>query len=164
MRGPDRRGRLAARGTRVAEALSVALAALAMCAGCSHLPHLRMPWSARPAPPPQPVHELVITGDAGAAVPFAQYWKRNTLVIDLQGVAGRGHIDLATPAGTTWPFRLALRVMPGSVGQLDVRADQRWVVPVVPTGTRPVDLELPPGLYSVRTRQISVAWAPARLP
>ncbi len=122
---------------------------------------MHMPWSHRPAPPPQPVHELVITDAAGAAAPFPQYWKRNTLVVDLQGISGTGHITLTPPAGMTWPFRLALRVMPGSVGELDVRADQRWVVPIVQTGKKPVDLELAPGLYTARSPRISVAWGPA---
>ncbi len=147
---------------RCARVLRLAAAAVAICAaGCSHLPHVHMPWSHRPAPAPQPVHELVITDAAGAAAPFPQYWNRNTLVVDLQGISGTGHIALTTPAGTTWPFRLALRVMPGSVGELDVRADQRWVVPIVPTGAKPVDLVLAPSLYSRTTPQINVAWAPA---
>ena len=141
--------------------LRLAAAVVAICAaGCSHLPQLHMPWSHRPAPPPQPVHELVITDAAGAAAAFPQYWSRNTLVVDLQGISGTGHVLLTTPAGTTWPFRLALRVIPGSAGELDVRADQRWVVPIVGTGVKPVDLVLPNGLYSSATAQINVAWEP----
>jgi len=136
-------------------------AAALLAAGCSHLPHVHTPWSHRPAPPPQPVHELAITDASGAAAPYSQYWQRNTLVVDLQGISGVGRVALRPPAGMTWPYRLALRVMPGSVGELDVRADQRWVVPVVRTGTKPVDLVLPTGLYSVRTAEISVAWEPS---
>src|SRR6185437_11018562 len=94
---PQRR---AGRLLRLATAL--ATAAVGICAaGCSHLPHLHMPWSHRPAPPPQAVHELVITDAAGAAAQFPQYWTRNTLVVDLRGISGTGHIVLTTPAGTT---------------------------------------------------------------
>lgn len=134
------------------------------CAGCSHLPRLHVPWSHRPVPPPQPVHELAITNGAGAAAPFPQYWKRNTLVVDLQGISGTGHVRLAPPAGMTWPFRLALRVMPGSVGELDVRADQRLVIPIAPAGAKPVDLTLAPSLYTRRTPEITVAWGPVPAP
>ncbi|HXS29150.1 MAG TPA: hypothetical protein VN730_15945 [Steroidobacteraceae bacterium] len=142
-------------------AAAVAVCGAGCAAGCSHLPHWHMPWSHRPAPPPQAVHELVITGAAGAAAPFPQYWNRNTLVVDLRGISGTGEIVLATPAGTTWPFRLALRVMPGSVGELDVRGEQRWVVPIVRTGAQPVDLVLPTALYTRATSRINVGWAPA---
>lgn len=145
--------------------LRIAVAAVAICAaGCSHLPRMHMPWSRHPPPPPQPVHELVITDTAGAAATFPQYWDRNTLVVDLQGVSGTGRIELATPPGTTWPFRLALRVTPGSVGELEVRADQRWVVPIAGTNVKPVDLVLPTGLYSRATPRIDVAWQPAATP
>jgi hypothetical protein len=141
--------------------LAVLAVLAATMAGCSHLPHVRMPWSHRPAPLPEVVHELEITDDAGAAEPFPQYWKRNTLVVDLQGVSGSGRAVLTPPAGRTWPYRLAIRVTPGAVGELDVRADQRWVVPIALAGAKPVDLELPPSLYTFRTSRISVAWAPA---
>ncbi|MGH8220159.1 MAG: hypothetical protein ACREUT_16590 [Steroidobacteraceae bacterium] len=142
--------------------LPLAAAVAAICAaGCSHLPPLHRPWSHRPAPQPQAVHELVMTAGTGATASFAQYWNRNTLVVDLQGVSGTGRVVLTTPAGATWPFRLAFRVMPGSVGELDVQADQRWVVPVVPRGAKPVDLVLPTGLYSRATPRIEVAWEPA---
>jgi len=145
--------------------LRIAVAAVAVCAAaCSHLPQVHMPWSHRPPPAPEAVHELVITDGAGAAASFPQYWNRNTLVVDLQGISGTGHLALATPAGTTWPFRLALRVTPGSVGELEVRADQRWVVPIIGAGAKPVDLVLPTGLYSRATARIEVAWRPAAEP
>lgn len=158
MSSPDRRAGRAA-------ALPLILAALTLgAAGCSHLPRLHAPWAHRPAPPPQPVHELVITDGTGAAKSYPQYWKRNTLVVDLEGISGTGRVVLTPPAGMTWPFRLALRVVPGSVGELDVRADQRLVIPLVASGAKPVDLELAPGLYSRATREISVAWGPVPAP
>jgi hypothetical protein len=111
------------------------------------------------------VHELVVTSPDGASqLDFPQYWKRNTLVLDLQGVSGTGGIVLRPRAGTTWPVRLALRVRPGSIGQLEVRADQRVVLPITPEGTKAADLELAPGVYTATTSEIRVSWSPTAPP
>jgi hypothetical protein len=142
----------------------VVLASVLVLAACGHMPSPHWPWSHRPAPPPEAVHELVITsGDAAApstALDFPQYWKRNTLVLDLQGASGTGGVVLRPKVGTTWPIRLALRVMPGAIGQLEVRADQRLVIPVTTQGSKPIDLELAPGIYTATTAEIRVNWAP----
>ncbi|HKF98656.1 MAG TPA: hypothetical protein VKB20_10390, partial [Steroidobacteraceae bacterium] len=53
-------------------------------AGCSHM---HWPGHKPPPPPPKPVHYLEVGGADTAAV-RAQYWKRNTLVIDLTGASG----------------------------------------------------------------------------
>jgi hypothetical protein len=112
------------------------------------------------------VHELDISTGAqapgsssGAAGVFPQYWKRNTLVVDLTAASGTGVITLTPAAGTAWPVRLALRVTPGSVGLLSVVGDERLVIPVTPVG-QPIDLELSPGIYTSKTRQIAVSWGP----
>jgi hypothetical protein len=140
----------------------LALASAAILAACSHL---HWPWKHRPAPTPEVVHELVISsGDSAATLDFPQYWKRNTLVLDLQGVSGTSGIVLRPRAGTTWPVRLAFRVRPGSIGQLEVLADQRMVIPITPGGVKPVDLELPPGVYTSKTDAIRVNWAPSAPP
>jgi hypothetical protein len=145
-------------------ALAVLGAALALSA-CSHMPRLHWPWAHRSPPPPEAVHELVITSPDGAsALDFPQYWKRNTLVLDLEGVSGTGGLLLRPRVGTTWPVRLALRVKPGSIGQLEVRADQRLVLPIATGGPKPVDLELAPGVYTPTTSEIKVDWAPAAAP
>ena len=135
-------------------------AALALAA-CSHLRSIHWPWSHRAPPPPEAVHELVVTSPQGAPVDVPQYWKRNTLVVDLRGISGAGGVVLRPAAGTTWPVRLAVRVMPGSVAELEVRADQRLVLPITAQGTKPVDLELPPGVYTSSTEEIRVNWGPA---
>jgi hypothetical protein len=129
----------------------VALLALGACS------HLHWPWHKAPPPPPAPVHALDISG---AATP-AQYWKRNTLLIDLSAASGEGHIVLAPAAGSTWPVRLAFRVTPGAFGALDVRGAARSVLPIDPSGTGPVDLELTPDIYTASTPQITVSWGPA---
>ena len=139
--------------------ISIALCLLALT-GCGH-----MPWSKKPAAPPEPVHELAITGTDGApASAFPQYWKRNTLVVDLQSASGTGSITLKPGESAKWPVRIALRVRPGSVGLLEVQADQRMILPVTREGDKPVDLELVPGVYTPKSQQMVVRWEPARTP
>jgi hypothetical protein len=128
-------------------------------AGCSHL---HWPWHKQPPAPPQAVHVLEVSGSNASAV-VAQYWKRNTLVVDLTPASGTGSITLRPPA-EGWPVRVALRVTPGSVGELDVRGAERAVLPIVPVGGKPVDLELAPGIYTPKTQEIAVAWGPAGAP
>src|SRR5215471_13117572 len=60
------------------------------------------------------------------------------------------------PPSDGWPVRLAVRVMPGSLGELDVRGAQRVVLPIVPAGGKPVDLELPP--VSIHRRPWRSPW------
>jgi len=147
---------MADRGMMSAGVLAVAVS----LAGCSHLPSMHWPWHHKPAPPPPLVHELDEASDGGAAASFPQYWMRNTLVVDLQGVSGSGSVSLKPREHTAWPVRIALKVTPGSVGELEVRAAQRIVLPVTPAGTKPIVLELAPGIYVPKTPQITVSWGP----
>jgi hypothetical protein len=125
--------------------------------GCSHL---HWPWHHQPPPSPVPVHELDISGSATPP----QYWKRNTLVIDLSGVSGAGQVVMKPATGNVWPVRLAFRVTPGSFGVLEVQAAQRAVLPIHPAGGTPVDLELSPSLYRADTPQITASWGPGVSP
>lgn len=127
-------------------------------AGCSHLPSLHWPWHHKSAPPPPLVHELDETGDGGAEASFPQYWMRNTLVVDLQGASGSGSVVLKPREHTTWPVRIAFKITPGSIGELEVKAAQRTVLPVTPSGTTPIVLELAPGIYGPKTQQMTVSW------
>jgi hypothetical protein len=149
--------------TRRLVALLALLGPLGMLGACSHL---HWPFHRKPPPQPEVAHELVVTApDGTTAAPYPQYWKRNTVVVDLQGASGTGGIVLKPrPGGAGWPVRIALRMKPGAVGQLEVRADQRAIIPVTPSGTQPVDLELPPGLYTAKSEQITVQWGPANEP
>jgi hypothetical protein len=133
------------------------IASLLVSAGCSHMPALHWPWHRSPPPPPTPVHELDISGTSSA---FPQYWKRNTLLVDLSGATGSGSITLKPTEGSTWPVRLALRVTPGSIGVLDVRGAERSLLPITGSGHAPVDLELTPGIVTPSTPQVTVSWAP----
>lgn len=137
--------------------VAVAFCLLALTA-CGH-----MPWSKKAPAAPEPVNELAITSlDGAPAQGFPQYWKRNTLVVDLQSASGTGGITLKPGADGKFPVRVAFRVMPGSIGLLEVQADQRMLLPVTPDGTKPVDLELVPGVYTAKTPQIGVKWEPAK--
>jgi hypothetical protein len=126
--------------------------------GCSSL-KAHWPWHhSAPAPPP-PAHALDITG--AAANSFPQLWQRNTLVVDLSAANGSGSITLKPAAGVGWPLRLALRVTPGSIGALEVRAAQRTLLPISTAGGKPVDLELTPGIYTPATPEMTVVWGPS---
>ncbi len=140
------------------------LLALSVMPACSHLPAMHWPRHHRPAAPAAPVHELDFTAAAGTPASFPQYWKRNTLVVDLSSVSGSGAITLTPAAGAAWPARLALRITPGAIGLIEVRADQRLSLPITPAAGRPVELELAPRLYTSRTRQLSVPWGPSSEP
>jgi hypothetical protein len=146
-----------ARLAKRAAACALTLGGLLAASGCSHL---HWPWHHKPPPPATPVHELDITGSATPS----QFWKRNTLLIDLSAASGAGQIVLKPAAGNSWPVRLAFRVTPGSFGVLEVQAAQRAVLPIHPAGAPPVDLELPPGLYRADTPQITASWGPATSP
>jgi hypothetical protein len=148
---------MSARQATGSTARAATLAALLALAACSHL---HWPWHHAPPPAPTPVHELDVSGSATPP----QYWKRNTLLIDLSGLAGSGSVVLKPAAGNSWPVRLAFRVTPGSVGALEVRGAAREVLPISASGTRPVDLELPPGIYVAGTPQITVSWGAAEAP
>jgi hypothetical protein len=136
-------------GTRAATALCVLL----LCA-CGH-----WPWHRTPPPPPTEVHELDISGAPAASV--RQFWKRNTLLVDLSAASGSGSIVLKPASAQGWPVRVAFRIMPGSIGLLEVRADERVSLPITAGAPKPVDLELAPGVYSAHTPQLSVSWGPA---
>src|ERR1700722_3285054 len=115
---------------------------LTIPAGSSHLPQPHWPWHGKPEPAPQVVHELVITTPEGAEAAYPQYWKGNTLVVDLRLGGGRGSAILKPREDTFWPVRIAFRVLPGQFGALEVHAAQRVLLPIPTSGTKPVDLEL----------------------
>jgi hypothetical protein len=138
-----------------------AAASLLVLAGCGH-----MPWQHKAPKRAEAVSVLVeFAADGVPTNVFPQYWKRNTLVVDLTTAAsGGGAVTLRPREGEKWPVRLAFRVMPGSMGILEVQADQRLLMPVTREGTRPVDLELVPGVYTSKTPQITVKWEALKPP
>ena len=143
---------------KLAVARTAAVASLLVSAGCSHMPSLRWPWHHSPPSPPTPVYELDITG--ASADTYPQFWKRNTLLVDLSGASGSGSITLKPVEGTTWPVRIAFRVRPGAIGMLEVHGAERTLLPINATGSSPVDLELTPSMYTPTTPQMTVSWGP----
>jgi hypothetical protein len=125
-------------------------------AGCSSL---HWPWRHAPPAPPGPVHELDIAGAPPDT--YAQFWKRNTLLVDLSSASGTGTVTLKPVSGTSWPVRLSFRVTPGAIGTLRVRGAVRVVLPITPGSSQPIDLELTPGVYNAQTPQITVTWGAA---
>ena len=147
----DRRLATSCRNIGLIMAASLLLSACAM----------HWPWKRRPVPPPQPVQQVSIAGDAaGAAVTIPQYWDRNTLLLDLSGVSGEGGANVTPIKALGWPIRLEFRVRPGSIGRLEVLGAQR-VVYAVPAQGEPLLLKLAPSAYHADTPQITLRWSAA---
>jgi hypothetical protein len=145
---------------RPARAL-IATALLAVLSGCSSLSLSRLAWpfGAKAVPAPQPVDAIVFdAADGAVATAYPQYWKRNTLVVDLQSAPSSGRVTMRPRASGGWPVRLAFRVAPGAIGQLEVQAAQRVLLPVNAGAAAPLDLELAPSVYRRDTPAIVVAW------
>jgi hypothetical protein len=127
-------------------------------AGCSMSPPKVWPFYKKPKPPPEVVHEVDLANPDGSPANYPQYWKRNTLVIDLSGVSGAGSVAARLPPDTTWPVRVAVRVRPGSVEQLEVVGEERSVLSVSREGVEPIDLELANSVYRPRTGSLYITW------
>jgi hypothetical protein len=134
---------------------------LTVAAGCSHMPHPHWPWHHRPEAAPEVVHELVITNADGTDAAYPQYWKGNTLVVDLRLGGAQGNAVLKPREHTVWPVRIAFRVLPNQFGVLEVHAAQRAVLPITTSGTKPVDVELAPGVFIMKSPQMTASWGPA---
>jgi hypothetical protein len=136
----------------------LAAACLAMSA-CSTMSKV-WPFHQKAKPVPAAVHEVELVNADGSPATYPQYWVRNTLVVDLSGVSGTGTVTARLPDETTWPVRIAVRVRPGSVGQLEVLGEERNVLPVSRDGVKPVDITLAPSVYTPRTAAIYLSWGP----
>jgi hypothetical protein len=146
---------------RLASGLSLLVACSLGLSACSsiRMPHV-WPFYKKPKPAPEAVVELNLVNADGSTSSFPQYWKRNTLVIDLSGVSGSGTFAARLPEETTWPVRMAVRVRPGSVGQVEVQGEERSVLPVSAEGTSNIDLEIGPSVYTPKTAAIYISWGP----
>jgi hypothetical protein len=136
------------------------LALIATCAllvaGCS-TPKI-WPFYKKPKPAPEIVHELDLVNPDGTPATYPQTWKRNTLLIDLSGVSGTGSVAARLPEQSTWPVRVAVRVRPGSVEQVEIQGEERNVLPVAREGVAPIDLEFAPSVYRKTTSTIYINW------
>ena len=138
--------------------LVLAFTALAALSGCSST-RSWWPWGGQQEAAPQPVRELVVTVPADMAVPVVlQFWERNTLVVDLQGVSTSGQIRLSPEEGNAWPARVAFRMSSSRYQQLEVRGEQRIVLVVAGEDGAPATAELPPGIVGPETMALTVSW------
>lgn len=136
--------------------------AATLAAGCASLPRLHWPWAKAPPAAPAAVGELSFA--AGATAPIPQFWRGNTLVLDMTAVPVHGQA-VATPTyARGWPMRIAIRTWPGRFGALEVRGAQRVLLPLTTEGTAIVDLPLPPEVYAPGTREIAFSWGAAVVP
>ena len=143
------------RNRAIAPLLAATVAAL-LCA-CASVRE-RLPFGNHPEPAPQPVRELSVQVAENAAMPVVlQFWERNTLVVDLQGVPSSGSLRLAPEPGHAWPAQMAFRMSPARFQQLDVRGEQRVQLSVTP-GAEPTTAQLPPGVYSTSTAGLDLRW------
>jgi hypothetical protein len=138
--------------------LVLACIGLAGLSGCASMRSL-WPWGAQQAKAPEAVHELVVTVPADMAVPVVlQFWERNTLVVDLQGVSTSGQIRLSRKEGNAWPVRVAFRMTSTRYQQLEVRGEQRIVLVVAGEDGAAATAELPPGILGPDTAALTVSW------
>jgi hypothetical protein len=167
---PKRTAR-SARSRALPLALLTALSALTALAAAVPA-WARWPWQHRPAAAStQTVSVLAVTlGSAAPGVssapaagkaPIAQYWDRNTLLLDLTHLSEAGSATLMPVAANGgWPVRLEFRVQPGAIARLQVVGAQRVTFIVPAHGTAEV-LKLDPGVYLADTAQISLRWSAA---
>ena len=145
---------------RIAPGSALIVACCLSLTACSSY-SVQMGWppiQRKAKPVPEAVNELNLVNADGSTASFPQYWKRNTLVIDLSGISASGNFAARLPEETTWPVRVAVRVRPGSVGQIEILGDERSVLPVTTEGTLPIDLEFAPSVYTPRTAAIYISW------
>jgi hypothetical protein len=142
-----------------AAAVSLAFAASLALVGCASVAK-HLPWAHKAPPAPEVSTALTVAAPDGATLSWPQVWQRNDVVLDMAGVAASGAAVVMPRSGLAWPVRVALRVTPGTIAAIDVRGAQRLVIPVPATGTGPIDLELPPGVYGAATKQITLNWGP----
>lgn len=133
------------------------LAGVLLLSGCASIKS-HWPFGKGAAVAAQPVNELELQVPSGGAAPAVlQYWERNTLVVDLQSVAGSGEVVLARKTGNNWPARIALRMAPQRYETVEVRGAQRLVLPVA-AGAEATTAELPPGIYEPGTAALTLRW------
>ena len=134
--------------------LAAACLALSACSTMSKM----WPFHRKAKAGPTAVHELNLVNADGSAATYPQYWVRNTLVLDLSGIGGTGSVAARLPEESTWPVRVAVRVRPGSVDQVEVLGEERNILPVSKDGTKNIDLTFAPSVYTPKTAAIYISW------
>ena len=146
---------------RLASGLSLIVACSLVLPACSSvkMPHV-WPFYKKPKPAPEAVIELNLVNADGSTASFPQYWKRNTLVIDLSGVGGSRYLRSPPSRRNHLAGTAGRRVRPGSVGQIEIQGEERSVLPVTNEGTANIDLEVVPSVYTPKTAAIYISWGP----
>src|ERR1700722_14750571 len=103
-------------------------------AGCTSL-SAHLPWGHKSPPAPEGSRALTVAAPDGTALSWPQFWQRNDVVLDMSGLAGTGSAVVMPRSGLAWPVRVALRVTPGAIGEIEGRGAQRQVVPVPAAAT-----------------------------
>src|SRR5665213_386365 len=123
---------------------------------------LHWPWGRHPVTALPSASELAVSPDrattSARVAPIAQYWDRNTLLLDLTRLSGAGSATLTPIGANGWPVRLEFRVRPGGMAHLEVVGTQR-VVFAVPAQGAAVVLKLDPGVYQADTARINLRWS-----
>jgi hypothetical protein len=126
--------------------------------GCSTVRE-HLPWRHRSPPAPAAVRELQVVVPGDAQVPIVlQFWERNTLIVDLTGVAAKGSVELRPGESGRWPVRLALRFQPGRFEAVEVRGAQRTVFPVTDDRKGTATVELPPNVHPADAASLRLTW------
>jgi hypothetical protein len=144
---------------RLPFSLSLLVAVSLSLSGCGTMSKM-WPFKKKEKPAPELVNEVELVNPDGTPASYPQYWSRNTLVIDLSGVGGTGNVAARLRESATWPVRVAVRVRPASVQQLEIRGEERNVLAVSADGTKLIDLEIAPDVYRPTTAAIYIAWGP----
>src|ERR1700733_9286489 len=97
--------------------------------GCTSL-SAHLPWAHKAPPPPEVSTALTVAAPDGTALSWPQFWQRNDVVLDMSGLGGTGSAVVMPRTGLAWPVRVALRVTPGAIGEIEVRGAQRFLVPM----------------------------------
>jgi hypothetical protein len=119
--------------------------------------------SVREPPDPVAVRELDVQAGGNASITLVpQFWERNTLVVDLQGVPPAGELRLRPRDGGAWPVRLAFRAAPGRFAVVEVQGAQRELLTVSgERGAGVVTMPLAPSVHAGTTQELRVRWGPA---
>ncbi|MEZ5500315.1 MAG: hypothetical protein R3E77_12905 [Steroidobacteraceae bacterium] len=143
------------------QVLLVMMITLTAVSGCSHLPRVKWPFARKATVIDLSEDAFAFTDFAsGASRNYPQYWSGNTLVIDLSAISGSGAVRVQPKdPDRTWPMRLALKLVPGTVQAVEVVGSARVIVPVVAGAAR--ELALSPDVYRARTPELIIRWGAA---
>ena len=147
---------------RLAPGLALAVACCLALTACSSY-KVQMGWPPiykKPAPVPEAVNELNLVNADGTPANFPQYWKRNTLVIDLSAIGAAGNFAARFRKAPPGRCASAFGCAPAASGKSRSWARSAMSCRWPPKGLLPIDLEFAPSVYTPRTAAIYISWGP----